>query len=150
MGLVLPTTEQAKQFALMLATGVPATDALRYFLPEDVHEDVVKELAPRWLRCAAVRDAQVVLNGAEWSVLSPQARIEKALEKHYSEMAYFLFTTNYGDLDGAKKSKADSCRNALEAKLAGMQGQMNELARFYMDQLEKANATAAGHKPLSH
>ncbi len=134
----------------MLATGVPAVDAVRYFLPEDVLGDVARELAERWVRSAAVRDAQVELNGGEWSELSPQERIEKALEKHYNEMAYYLFTTNYGELDGARKTKADACRVALEAKLAGLKGQMDALTRFYLDMVEKSNAAAARHKPVSH
>lgn len=150
MGLILPDAEQAQQFALMLQTGVPAADAVRYFLPEDAHPDAVKDVAERWARCAAVRDAQVELNGGEWSALTPEGRIQQALEKHYNEMAYYLYTTNYGELDGAKRSKADSCRIALEAKLAGMQGKMDALARFYMDMVEKNNAASQGRKPLSN
>jgi len=133
----------------MLATGVPAPDAIRYFLPEDVVPEVVGELAPRWQRCRAVQDAQVKLQGGEWSALTPEQRIERALEKHYNEMAYYLYTTNYGELDGPRRSKADACRNALEAKLAGMQGHMDALAKFYMDMVEK-DAAKKGHKPVSH
>jgi hypothetical protein len=138
----LPDAGAARQFALMIQTGVPAADAMRYFLPDGESADpkLLQQAGERWLRDPAVRAAQVALNKGEWSDLTPEDRIKLALEKHYNEMAYFLYTTNYGELDGPRKSKADSCRDSLERKLAGMSGKMDALTRFYEDMIVKARA----------
>ncbi len=149
MAAILPTKEQAQQFALMLTTGIPPAEAMRYFLPDEALPDVVVEMAERWARCADVRAAIIALNDDKaWSELTPEERIKKALEKHYNEMAFFLYSTNYIDLDGAKKQKADSCRSALETKLAGMAGKMDALSSFYMDMVEKAER--AKKKQVTH
>jgi hypothetical protein len=60
-------------------------------------------------------------------------RIRYVMDKHYSEMAYFLYAHNYADLVGADKAKADTCRLALEAKQAGFAGKQDALSRFFAD-----------------
>lgn len=131
-----PTQDQAYQFALMLMTGVPASEAVQYFLPDDlvVEADYPLKLAREWAKSKAVAQELVKLQKGEWTALTPQQRIQLALDKHYNEMAYFLYTHNYAEEHNpANKSKADTCRMALEAKLAGMAGKMNELATFWSD-----------------
>jgi hypothetical protein len=68
-----------------------------------------------------------------WQEMSLQERIQYAIDKHYAEMAYFLYSRNYADLQGAEKAKADTCRMTLEAKLAGMAGKLDALSQFYAD-----------------
>jgi hypothetical protein len=46
-------------------------------------------------------------------------------------------------MTGNDKLKADTCRIALETKVAGMAGQESPLARFYHDMLSKYEHTGA-------
>lgn len=128
-----PSKEQAEQFALMLHAGLPAGDAILYFMPEGSDLGACIDAARRWEKHRLVLAALDALNGGEWVGKSPQERIELSLEKVYNEMAYFLFSHNYGDLQGDKQRKADTCRLALEAKLAGMAGKMDALYQFWSD-----------------
>jgi hypothetical protein len=130
-----PTAEQAQVFAELMAAGVPSSDAIRVANPE-LDPVVVVECARRWEKDAAVRAAQVTLNGNDWRGLSDQQRIELALRKHYNEMAYFLATHHYGEIETAKQAKADKCRDALEKKLAGTSGKADAVSQF-MEQFQK-------------
>jgi hypothetical protein len=64
-------------------------------------------------------------------------RLDVSLRKHYNEMAYFLWTTNYAECDGGEKLKSDTCRQSIEAKVAGMAGKESPLASFYHDLLQR-------------
>lgn len=132
-----PTTEQAKQFALILSSGAPAREAIRYFLPPDSGEALsqlaIDQLASRWLADPEVEKQVNLLQGGEWSSMTATQRIQTAIDKHYVEMAYFLFSRNYVELTGPEKSKADTCRVALEAKLAGTSGKLSAVEQFWSD-----------------
>ena len=132
-----PTTEQAKQFALILSSGAPAREAIRYFLPPDsgeaLSQGAMDQLASRWLADPDVELEVNRLQGGEWSGMTAEQRIRTAVEKHYVEMAYFLFSRNYVELTGPEKSKADTCRVALEAKLAGTSGKLSAVEQFWSD-----------------
>lgn len=129
-----PTKEQAQQFALMLSSGMPSRDAIRYFLPEgEVTEGMIARQHDVWMRSKEVSAAVQALQGRPWQEMRVEERIKLAIEKHYSEMAYFLYSHNYAELVGAEKQKADTCRNALEVKLAGLAGKLDPLSRFYDD-----------------
>jgi hypothetical protein len=52
-------------------------------------------------------------------------------------MAFYLYSHNYCDLSGNEKLKADTCRQALEVKTAGMAGKLDALSQFYADILSK-------------
>lgn len=124
--------DQAQQFALILTSGVPPLEALRYMLP-DMPDGELKAELQRWMRDPAVQKAILALQGKAWEGMSLEERITFAVEKHYSEVAYFLYAHNYADLVGAERQKADTCRQVLEAKLAGLAGKMDALTRFYDD-----------------
>lgn len=139
---MVPTAEQAWQFVVMINSGLPASDAIMYF------QDPTSPLAPGqlavmlscWVQCRAVKRAQIEFMGKSWQDMSIQERIQKAVDKHYSELAYFLFSHNYSDLTGPEKQKADTCRIALEAKLAGNSGKMSALDQFFSDFAAKKKA----------
>ena len=132
-----PTEEQAQQFALILSSGAPAREAIRYFLPSDAGEALsqlaVDQLASRWLAEPEVEKQVNLLQGGEWSSMTATQRIQTAIDKHYVEMAYFLFSRNYVELTGPERSKADTCRVALEAKLAGTSGKLSAVEQFWSD-----------------
>jgi hypothetical protein len=129
---------EADQFALMLLAGAPVTDAVRYFLDPLTPEELLAEAAERWPQQAEVLDAlQRYTGGETWHKMTDQQRLETAVKKHYNEMAYFLWTVNYVECTGNDKLKADTCRQALEVKLAGLAGQDSPLSRFYHEMLAK-------------
>lgn len=130
--IVGPSEEQAFQFAVMLSSGVPSKEAIPYFYPDVPAEDY-PAILKLWLKSAAVSAAIEKLQGKRWQEMSLDDRIKYAIEKQYAEMAYFLYSRNYAELGGADKSKADTCRTTLEAKLAGMAGKLDALSQFYQD-----------------
>ena len=131
-----PSAEQARQFCIMITAGMPSTDAIRYFLPEIETAwgpNEVLSFHDAWMRSAAVKMAMRATMGKTWQEMTLEERIQYGINKHYSELAYFLFSNNYVQLEGASKTKADTCRTALEAKLAGLAGKTDPLTRFWED-----------------
>lgn len=131
-----PTKETAHQFALILSTGMPAKEAILYFLPEEPQEPgFVERTLTSWLRSKLVTSAIDALQGKPWSVMDPMERIRFAVNKTYNEMAYFLYSHNYAELAGADRAKADTCRHVLEQKIAGTSGQLSPVEAFWEDVL---------------
>ena len=127
---------QAEEFARIILSGVPLTRAARYFLPPELEpDDVQAEAHGFWGQEEVQRAMEALTGGVPWQRLSKDERLQIALDKHYAELAYFLWSTNYSELDGAGKQKADTCRQALEAKVAGTAGKGNAMERFYEDLL---------------
>ena len=133
MGMDKPTKAQALQFAIMLSSGVPSRIAITYFLPEAFPDGSVLALHELWVKSEPIQKAILQLQGKAWQEMSVEERIKLSIEKHYSEMAYYLYANNYVDMVGAAKTKADTCRSALEAKLAGLAGKSDALSRFWDD-----------------
>ena len=129
---------EADQFALILLSGAPLSDAVGYFLPLDSPEEIIALVIQDWPQQSEVVEALKRYSGGEdWHRLTDEQRLEVAIKKHYNEMAYFLWTNNYAESSGNEKLKADTCRQAIETKLAGMAGQDSPLSRFYHDMLAK-------------
>lgn len=126
------TADEAQQFALILASGMPHLDAMGYLRPDLEGQDLKVEL-DRWMGSAKVQQAIVTLQGGAWQAMPLDRKIEFAIEKHYTELAYFLYRNNYNDLDGSQRAKADICRQTLETKLAGMAGKLDALSQFWAD-----------------
>lgn len=130
---LLPTADQAVQFALMMHSGLPPYDALGYFV-EDMHPDAQRDLSVRWSRDKRVKAELDKLRGGKWETLKPDERIRIALDKTYTEMAVTLMKYNLVELNNpASLAKMNTCRVALEQKLAGMAGQMTEVSKFWDD-----------------
>ena len=134
----MPTPEQAAQFALLLSTGLPSHEAIRYFFET---EGDAERWHDQWVKSRAVGQATKLLQGKAWQEMEALERIELAITKHYNELAYFLYSRNYSDLSGAEKAKADTCREALERKLAGTAGKLSAIEAFWND-------ARAGRVPL--
>lgn len=127
-----PTKIEALQFALMLASGMPQIDVIAYFFPDLTPTDLKVEL-DRWTQAPTVRTAILAQMGKAWQDMSLEERIQFAIDKHYSEMAYFLYSHNYSQLVGNDRQKADICRSALEAKIAGTAGKLGPIESFWHD-----------------
>jgi hypothetical protein len=129
------TDAEAKQFAVMFLAGVPPSHAVKYFFPEDTSPEELAHCARTWTQAPRVAKAITELQGKNWIDMEPQERIKTALEKHYNEMAFFIYHNPYGDLDDKKLAKADKCRDVLEKKLAGQAGVADPLTQLYQDML---------------
>src|SRR3990167_10639471 len=131
----LPTSEQAKQFALMVNLGAPEKEAIRYFIPEGEtpQDNQVLALAARWMRFKTVQKELNSLQGKSFEDMTPNERIRCAIDKHYAQLAYFLYTRSYVVADGAVKNKMDTARETLEKKLAGTSGALSAIEAFFND-----------------
>lgn len=139
MASLSPTPDEALAFAIMVDAGMPSTEAIRYFLNEEELESVqaTTTLHNRWVRSAAFKSAILKVQGKSWEKMTLDERVKFAVNKVYTEMAYYLYSHNYSVLDGASKNKADTCREALERRLAGTAGKLSGLDEWYKDVLNK-------------
>lgn len=130
-----PSPDNARQFALMLQAGLPANDAITYFPDaQDLDNIAIQELAKEWVNSPLVAKAEAALNRGEWVGLAPLERIKLALERHYAQMAYMLYTHNFAESrDPNVLTKLERARVALELKIAGQTAPTNALASFYDD-----------------
>jgi hypothetical protein len=130
------TEAEAREFALMILAGAPVADIVPYFWVAHADEQTLIACEQLWPQQPEVQTAIEQLAGGDpWHKLSDEARWELALKKHYSELAYILWTTNYAEAEGPARTKADTCRTAIEAKVSGMAGRESPLAQFYHDLL---------------
>ena len=143
---MMPTEDQAFQFAVMLQAGLPASQAILYFTNSEDPGEIALQLA-KWLKSAHVRKAQARLMGKSWSDMTLEDRCKLALDQHYSGLAYLLLTVHYGEASPADKSKLDSARQSLEAKLAGTAGKQDALSQFF-DDLNKGKLKLAKPVPV--
>lgn len=128
----MPTEDQALQFAIILAAGLPPIEAIRYFAVSEDPGEIMQQLS-KWLKSKAVRQAQNKLLGKAWQDMSLDERIRAALDRTYSGMAWLLYSQHYAEADNSMKSKLDAARQALEAKLAGTSGKLDALSQFFDD-----------------
>lgn len=124
-----PSEEQALEFAKLLRAGVPQPDALCYVLGS-VEPGVIEMALPRWMRARRVVDALATLNGGRWPSLEPDARLDIALDKHYAEMAHYLYTHDYETADGPTLKKLDTARASLETLRTGRLEQNSPFVKF--------------------
>ncbi len=124
--------DNARQFAIMLQAGLPAREAILYFVES---EDPTEQAAQcqRWLRSRLVRSAMADLMRKPWQSMSLDERCRYALDQHYSQLAYLLHSNHYGEAQPADKAKLDTARQAIESKLAGMAGKTDALSQFLLD-----------------
>jgi len=130
----------------MLAAGMPLEDIVGLQFPDAGPGDRATHMG-NWLRAKVLQEAIKELQGADWQNLSQEERWKRALDKHYSELAYLLYSRNYLQLHGLDKTKADTARAVLESKLAGEAGKLNDLDRFWLrikEQSEKGLAPTWG------
>jgi hypothetical protein len=138
------TRAEAEQFAQMVLSGAPVPEVVRYFWEVSLEEEDARVYEGAWPVQPEVLSAMERLSGGvPWHQLKDEVRLDVSLRKHYNELAYFLWTTNYAECVGSDKMKADTCRAAIEAKVAGMAGKESPLSRFYHDLLTRFDAEAA-------
>lgn len=113
---------------------MPSVQAMKYFIPSTGLAEVrFRALHDQWLASPLMAEALLKVQGKAWQDMDLDERMQFAINKHYTEMAYFLYNHNYAEASGSDKTKADTCRAALEAKLAGMAGKTDALTKFWAD-----------------
>lgn len=136
MSDLLPTEDQAKQFATMLHTGLPASRAILYFLDTDSPQLATAQ-ANLWVRSRPVQVATRELMKAKglkpFHEMTLDERMRYALDLHYSQLATLLHLKNYIEADPQEKTKMDTARASLESKVAGTAGQGNPIEHFFAD-----------------
>ena len=116
----------------MLQAGLPASEAILYFTETSDPQELAHMLR-KWMTSKAVKEATSQLLGKSWTEMTLEEKIKTATDNHYAQLAYFLFSHNYSDLGQVDKAKADTARQALEAKLAGVAGKGDALSQFFHD-----------------
>ncbi len=109
---------------------MPSVEAMRYFAE---NEGDVAYMHDRWMKSKVVQEQSQILTGKAWQEVTTDERITRAIDKHYNEMAWYLYSRNYVDLGGTDRAKADICRQALEVKLAGNAGKGTPIEQFWND-----------------
>lgn len=130
-----PSKEQAFQFATMLRAGLPAEQAIVYFLSPEQQTDplLVGLTLQKWTSSPLVAAESARLEGKEWTSMTQDEMLNAAIGQHYRSLAWFLYSNNYTSANQVEKSKLDSARSAVESKLAGTAGKLNALDQFYQD-----------------
>lgn len=118
------TDVAAYEFVQLLHAGLGGRDAMAFLAPEWAAA-MVKEpgkldaVVTAWARSRLVLAAATKLNHGAWHHLDPEARLAVALDKHYAELAYFLYTHDWATLDGTDLRRATDAREAIAKKLEG-------------------------------
>jgi hypothetical protein len=128
----LPTPEQAQQFAVMVHAGLPPTEAILYFIATD-DPKTLQEITRKWQRSRNVGLALAKLMSKPWTGMSLEERCRYALDQHYSQLAYLLYSQHYAEVAQGDKTKLDTARSAIEARLAGTAGKGDALSQFFED-----------------
>lgn len=127
----VPSSEQALQFCIMLSAGLPAEQAIGYFIEADPAEIAV--ILGKWIRSGAVQAAQRKLLGKAWQEMDLEEKIEAGLNQQYANLAYLCYSVNYVSAGDRDKAKLDAAIKMLEAKRAGTAGQGDALSVFLTD-----------------
>ncbi len=111
------TRELADQFVKCLSAGLPAATAFAYCAPDVSDPRHASTALAKWLNDPLLVLAVNALNGGEWHELEPDRRLEVALDKHFAELAYYLWSHNFAVSDGAELAKLIEARKAITEKM---------------------------------
>lgn len=142
------TAKLASVYAQMLHAGCPPLLATEYVAPQ-LSKEELKATTRLWMGDTLVKAAVEQLIGGAFITLPAEKRYELALQKHLSELAFFLHSNNFNDAagkDGLEMFK--QAREVLKAELKGGTDEsdpMQAFARFALDmvKLQVAEKTAA-------
>lgn len=130
----------------MLRAGLPASQAILYFIGSDDPGEVLHVLR-KWQRSPSVRRAMASLLPRPWEQMTGEEQMQDALKIHYSQLSLLLHSENYIEADPATKAKMDAARNSIETKLAGQAGKMSAMDEFFSD-LKSGRVRLPGSSPV--
>ena len=135
-----PTPLEAERFAALLHAGLPPHHAIKAFLPPALTADEVSVWMQEWVRDAQVGVAIEKLQGGRWEELQLGQRVDLALIKQYSEMAYIMIVNHYDTANPQTQRVLDTCRATLETYQAGMAGRVDPLKEFFQTLIAEKQA----------
>ena len=113
------TSALADAFIKIVNAGIPALTAVAYCASDVPYERHPIVLAA-WLNDPLLLKSAADFNGGEWQDLAPDDRLDIALDKHFAELAYYLWSHNYASAEGVELTKAIEARKAIVEKLKGV------------------------------
>jgi hypothetical protein len=114
------TPTAAQQFVKLTLAGVPGVIALRYFgeaYYDSCDAAMLHAWLKRWTSAKLTRKAHDAFNSGAWETLDKDKRLTLALDKHYAELAYWLYSHSYELVSDDSLRKTTDARTALMAKL---------------------------------
>lgn len=108
--------KNAHTYVLLQMAGVPPRLALKSLKPSyysRLSGDQRLTWRKDWDCSQMVVDAQDTLSGGNWETLTPEQREKAALDKHFSEMAFFLMANHFYTAWGDDLKKMTMAREAL-------------------------------------
>lgn len=143
------TASLASEYAKLLMSGVPPLLALRYLAPQAyaaANETTLEQWLREWAGSPLVFAAVNALNSGEWHHLTPERRLQLAMDKHLAELAHFLYVHPYEDLMGIDLTKANTAADRLSKHLDGGDGDghapWQEFVRDMLKEMDKPGAAA--------
>lgn len=144
------TPKIAGMFARLLHAGCPAVQATQYINPL-LSMEMAKHVTVLWQGSVEVRVAIEQLNGGAWVELAPERRYELALQKHLSEVAFFLHAHNFNDAHEREElEKFKQAREVLKAELKGTPDELDPMqafARFALDLVKQQSVDRMAQGP---
>lgn len=147
-----PMTPQiAAVYAQLLHAGCPALRATEYVAPQ-LQADVLKLVTKQWLSHRLVLKAVEQLTGGAWMELPPERRYELSLQKHLSELAFYLYANNFNDAPSKEALEMfKQAREVLKAELRGVTDDgdpMSAFARFALELVKGQMADRAANSSV--
>jgi len=149
------TIELAVVFAKLLHIGCPAPRAVLYCAPQLATGgpgmiDVVKTVARQWVHDVLVVEAIGNINGGAFHELPAEDRMRIALEKSTAEISFYLFATNFNDVDSREGiDKIKYAREVLKVALGQQPDELDPMqafARYALDMAREAQAKRSAGK----
>lgn len=134
------TKDTAAEFVKLEAAGLPYAHVFHYLASQwwaTLDDDQRNDTIAAWLASPLVARAASTFNGALWQDLDRDARVELALSKHASQLAYLLYTHNPSDtIDKLTLEKIKDARTALfEMQRIAQGGEQGAFAKMVADLL---------------
>lgn len=135
-GVVYTMTEDlALIFAKLLTIGCPPLRAVLYVHPQlnenDEGRTAAKKVAWQWQNDALVLEAINSINGGQFHELPAEKRYRLALEKSNAEAAFYLWSTNFVNIDHREGiDKIKIARDILKSELGQQPDEADPMAAF--------------------
>lgn len=154
LALVTPPTlteAVAGDFVRLLGAGLPPLEALAYFTEgyAAFSDDRKAEWLASWLSDPLMGAAVEAWNHGAWDRLSEDQRVEVALAHATNQMAHFLYTRPYHEVNGADLGKWTEARKALQARTDAKTGTGQSAYEKFLATLMNQASVAAGPPQLA-
>lgn len=140
------TPALAARFVKLLGSGLPPIEAMLQVAPQQVasfrrNAELMNKWVAYWMEDGHVQAEIERGNGGPWESLSLEKRLDLALNHSFSQLAYFLYTTDFTQItDSATLKKLMEAREAVTTRTQGGKGSEDELQSFMRDLTDRPDA----------